>query len=225
MERKYYLFEMKNVCLQVLSIIILILMIFLTGFFYDGLIINIKDFVIMFIFIIPYLFLHEFLHSVAYVLNGADFKNITYGIHLEKGIMCCLCKQNISKRNILISLLCPFVLIGILTYIIGIFLDNSVLIWLSILNISGCSGDLMMFLGLVKLKNFEYSEYDNPMAFGIYTSEDLSKRKLAGLRYIGKTDDLEKNNMKKISVSKVSLICFLIFLILIICLLFMNGYN
>ena len=72
--------------------------------------------------------------------------------------MCCLCKQNISKKNILISLLFPFIFIGVITYVIGVLFNNSVLIWLSILNISGCSGDLMMFLGLLRLKNFEYSE-------------------------------------------------------------------
>lgn len=223
MDKKYYLFEMKNSWLQILAIIILLVMIFLTGLFSSSLIMETKDFIILFILIIPYLLLHEVLHSISYVLNGASFKNITYGIHLEKGIMCCLCKQNISKKNILISLLTPFILIGVITYIIGIYLNNPVLIWLSILNISGCSADLMMFFALVKLKNFEYSEYDNPMAFGIYTSEDLSKYNFLGLKYLGKTDKLKKNDMKKISINKPSLICFLIFLVLIIWLLFLNS--
>ena len=35
-----------------------------------------------------------------------------------------------------------------------------------------------MFFDLLKLKDFEYSEYDNPMAFGLYTNKDLSKTKL-----------------------------------------------
>ena len=70
-----------------------------------------------------------------------------------------------------------------------------------------------MFFDLIKIKNFEYSEYDNPLAFGIYTDEDLSDKKLFGLKYIGSKMDLEKNDFKKLSVSKVSLIFLLMFLI------------
>lgn len=214
MEKKYYLFELDSLWLQSLSIVILVLMLILTGFLYSGVFMD-SDLVWVFVLIIPYLLLHELLHSLAYVLNGADYKNITYGVHLEKGIMCCLCKQNISKRNILISLLFPFIFIGVITYIVGILTDNLVLIWLSIFNISGCSGDLMMFWGLAKIKNFEYSEYDNPMAFGIYTAEDLSKRNLLGLRYIGSAARLDRNDMKKVRISKISIIFILIFLLLV----------
>lgn len=202
---------MKIIPLQVLSIILFLFMVMVTSFFDNVFLID--DFYLVFILLIPYLFLHECLHALSYVLNGADFKNITFGIHLEKGIMCTLCKENISKRNILISLIFPFIFIGVITYILGIYFNNDVLVWLSIFNISGCSGDLMMFFDLIKIKNFEYSEYDNPLAFGIYTDEDLSDKKLFGLKYIGSKVDLEKNDFKKLSVSKVSLIFLLMFLI------------
>ena len=191
-EKKYYIFEMNAIILQVISVIILIVMLILTAYLSNTIIITNQDLKLIFLLIIPYLILHELLHGVAYVINGANFKNITYGAHLEKGILCCLCKQNVSKRNILISLLFPFIIIGVITYIIGILINNTVLIWLSILNISGCSADLIMFLDLLKLKDFEYSEYDNPMAFGLYTSKDLSKTKLFGLKYIGEAKALEK---------------------------------
>lgn len=221
-EKKYYVYEMNGVTLQIISVIFLIIMLFITFFFFNEIIMTDKDFELIFLLIIPYLILHELLHSLAYVINGAKFKNITYGAHLEKGILCCLCKQNISKRNILISLLFPFVIIGVITYIIGILTNNTVLIWLSILNISGCSADLIMFFDLLKLKDFEYLEYDNPMAFGLYTNKDLSKTKLFGLKYIGETKSLEKNNMKKISISKFSIITFIIFIILGIWLIFLT---
>ena len=156
----------------------------------------------------------QIIHSVSYVINGANFKNITYGAHIEKGILCCLCKQNVNKRNILISLLSPFILIGVITYIIGIITKNDILLWLSIINISGCSGDLMMFYSLSKLKNIEYSEYDNPIAFGIYTSEDLSQKKMIGLKYKGTKEKLEIKDLKKITISKISIISFIVLFIL-----------
>ena len=215
-DKKYYIFEMNGVILQVISIIILIVMLILTAYLSNTIIITNQDLKLIFLLIIPYLILHELLHSVAYVINGANFKNITYGAHLEKGILCCLCKQNVSKRNILISLLFPFIIIGVITYIIGILTNNTVLIWLSILNISGCSADLIMFFDLLKLKDFEYSEYDNPMAFGLYTNKDLSKTKLFGLKYIKQTNELEKHNLKKVNISKTSIIIFIIFMVLIL---------
>lgn len=221
-EKKYYVYEMNGVTLQIISVIFLIIMLFITFYFSNEITMTDKDFELIFLLIIPYLILHELLHSLAYVINGAKFKNITYGAHLEKGILCCLCKQNISKRNILISLLFPFVIIGVITYIIGTLTNNIVLIWLSILNISGCSADLIMFFDLLKLKDFEYSEYDNPMAFGLYTNKNLSKTKLFGLKHIGETKSLEKNNMKKISISKFSIITFIIFIILGIWLIFLT---
>ena len=221
-EKKYYIFEMNGIILQVISIIILIIMLILTAYLSNNIIITNQDLKLIFLLIIPYLILHELLHSIAYVINGAKFKNITYGVHLEKGILCCLCKQNVSKRNILISLLFPFIIIGVITYIIGILINSTVLVWLSILNISGCSADLIMFFDLLKLKDFEYSEYDNPVAFGLYTSKNLNKTKLFGLKYIGETKTLEKNNMKKISISKFSIITIIIFIILGIWLIFLT---
>ena len=163
---------------------------------------------------IPYLILHELLHSLAYVNYGADFKNITYGIHLEKGILCCLCKQKISKKNILFSLLYPFIIIGIMTLLIGIIFNNSLLIILSLVNITGCSGDLVMFYHLLKLKDFEFSEYNDPMAFALYTKNDYSKLKLFGLDFVEKTNKIDRSDLRKVVISKPSIIILIIFYVL-----------
>ena len=212
-KKKYYLFEMKGMFLQILSIVILIIMVFLTYLLNHNIRVTDVDLILIFFLMIPYLVFHEILHSLSYVLNGAKFKNITYGVHIEKGVLCCLCKQNISKRNILISLITPFVVIGVVTYIIGMILNNFLLIALSIINISGCSGDLIMFFDFLKLKDFEYSEYDNPMAFGIYTKNDLSNTKLLGLKFIKKEDQLEIKDLRKVSISKFSIIVLIIYLL------------
>lgn len=213
MKKKYYLFKMNSMILNIISIIIFIVMCTITYLIYKE---KIYDMVglsmtISVLLMIPYLLLHELVHSFSYVIHGANFKNITYGIHLDKGIMCCLCKQNITKKNILFSLLYPFVTIGVITYILGIVLNNHILIILSIINISGCSGDLIMFYDLLKINNFEYSEYDDPMAFGLYSSNDLSSLKLIGLEYVGEEQQLEKNDLKKVSINKISIVMLIIF--------------
>ena len=223
-EKKYYLYEMNMTILNVVSIVLFLLMMALTLALYKGGIIHNWNYSvgILLILMIPYFILHEIFHSIAYVLHGASFKNITYGMHLEKGLLCCLCKQNVSKRNILTSLLYPFIFLGVLTYILGICIDSPILIALSVVNISGCSGDLVMFYGLLPIKDFEYCEYDNPTAFGLYSSENLSKKKLFGLNYINTQDKLEINDLKKITVSKTSIIGFTIIILLGLLYTFVN---
>ena len=211
MKKKYYLFEMKTGALNIVSLVLFFGLLVLTGNLLQDQTINLGDLMAKsLLFMIPYFVFHEILHSISYVLHGADFKNITYGAHLEKGVLCCLCKQNVSKRNILTSLLYPFIFIGVITYIIGIVFNIPVLILLSIMNISGCSGDLLMFYSLSRIKNFEYSEYDNPTAFGLFTEEDLSNKKLPGLKYVGTKNELERKDLKKVTISKTSIISFII---------------
>lgn len=214
--KKYNLFEMKMKDINILCIIIVVILLIVTPIILPSYSTSDINFIQLLIFAIPYFILHEIIHSIAYVLCGANFKNVTYGAHLEKGILYCSCKQNITKFNILVSLLAPFIIIGIITYIIGIVISNNLLIFLSIMNIGGSSGDLIMFHSLSRLKNFEFSEYDNPLAFGLYTDEDLSNKKLRGLKYIGRLDTLEKNVTKKITISKASIIFFIIILVLLI---------
>lgn len=217
--KKYYLFEMQPTSLNIISILILFVVVIFTVLLGKFSIIF-DNYGISLILMLPYLVLHEILHSVAYVIHGADFKNITYGAHMEKGILCCLCKQNITKKNILISLVYPLIFIGIFTYVIGILTNCGILIFLSILNISGCSGDIIMFIALSRLENFEFSEYDNPLAFGLYTKEDLSNKKMFGLKYLGTQDELEKKDLKKVRVSKVSYIYFAIMILVgLLCML------
>ena len=221
--RKYYLFKMNTVLLNVFSIILIILVCLIFYLIYGNnslsIIHNNLDAVI--ILYLPYLMFHELLHSLAYVIYGANFKNITYGAHLEKGVLCCLCKQNISKNNILHSLLYPFIFIGILTLILGIIINNSLLVILSLINISGCSGDLIMFYHLRKLNDFEFSEYNNPIAFALYTKKDFSKLKMLGLDFVEVNTSIDRSDLQKIVISKSSIIILVLFYLLMFSTMFL----
>ena len=86
---------------------------------------------------------------------------------------------------------------------------------LSIFNLSGCIGDIVMFIFISRLpKNIKFSEFDDPTSFAILSSEDLSDRKPFGLKYERTVSTLEKNDMKRLRVSKKSII-FMIFLLII----------
>lgn len=221
-QKYYYMFKMNAVLLNVLSIILLIIVGFVFYFIYGNNSIEIfNDNIVLVMFLyVPYLTCHEIVHSISYCIYEADFKNITYGAYLEKSILCCLCKQNISKRNILHSLLAPFIYLGVITLIIGIVFDIPVLVILSLSNIAGCVGDFVMFYDLVKLNNYEFSEYNDPIAFGLYTKEDFSKLKLFGLKYVDKKIKLDRDDLKKIRISNTSIMLFIIFYVFLFLTLF-----
>ena len=69
--------------------------------------------------------MHEIIHGIAFMLfKDVQNKKVTFGAKLESGIFYCMCKQNITKKVILTSLLFPLTIIGIITLIIGMILNN-----------------------------------------------------------------------------------------------------
>lgn len=219
MKKKYYLFKFDFLLVNIFSIVLFIIMYLISYLLFDYNILNsllfdkTNWFLVLFYYLL-YTFLHELLHSIAYILDGAKFKNITFGIMLEKGILYCLCKQNISKKNILVSTMFPLFFIGIVTYIFGIMYDLDMLTLLSIFNIAGCSGDIIMFMFISKLKNIEFSELDDPVYFAIYSSKDVSKIKHFGLKYEGRVDKIKRDDKRKIVISAFSIFLLLFLLII-----------
>ena len=163
------------------------------------------------------MFLHEFVHGLGFSLSkDVEHKNIVYGACLEKGIFYCMCKQMISKKDIIVSLLFPFFLIGIFTFFLGIIINSPILVLLSLFNIVGCVGDLAMFFSFIKLPDFSYVDVDDCTGFYLISKNNLSNYKLFGVDLCesGDSKDLVfSTNFRKITSSKLSLVIF-IFLIL-----------
>ena len=120
-----------NVGCIILLMIMMIISIFIYPSFINDVIENV-NFLFFFVLYFFYMILHEIFHSIAYVIYGSDYKKITYGVCLEKGVLCCLCKQNVDRRNILHSLMFPLFYIGIVTYIISLIFRMPLLFLLSI---------------------------------------------------------------------------------------------
>ena len=220
-KKKYYLFSLNMTILNIFSFFLLFLFIGLAiiidkEFFLDSIIyiFESKRVLMTFILIFGYMILHELLHSLAYYLYGAKYKNIIYGIQLEKGIFYCLCKQNIRRKNILNALFFPLFYIGIMTFILSFILDSSYLLILSIFNISGCAGDIMTFLFISRLdREIEFSEFDDTTSFAIYTDKEINEKKHFGLKYIKSVSEIKRDDLQKIRISKASYIIIVLLLI------------
>ncbi len=175
---------------------------------------------IFFVLLFGWCAIHEIIHGIAYQINGAKSENITFGVALEKGIFYCKCGEFIDKKNIIVSLLSPFVIIGVITLIIGWLINSMLLIGLSIFNISGAAGDLVMFGFFIKQdKDLRFKELGDSTTFCLKTKDDLSKKKFLSVK-LDKivTDDkeIEEEKSKKVTITKASWGFLIFFAILVI---------
>ena len=216
--KKTYVYKMNLLPANILCILMFIGCVILAVLLKVN-VVEFNNWFLLFLFIILYLMLHEFLHGVGYFIGGTKRKNIAYGIELEKGIFYAMAYQKLTKKNILISLQMPFTVIGVITFIIGVIFNIPVLVALSIINLSGAAMDLAMFIFFLRLpKDFTYSESGNPDEFVIISSEDLSKKKSIFLKLIEvkkyKDKDFEFKDIKKFKITRVSIVLIVLFLLL-----------
>lgn len=208
--KKAYTYKMKLVPANILGVIIFVILIVLTYFLNINIMVDGNFFIILLVMIL-YLMLHEVMHGLGYFLGGTKLRNIAYGIKLEQGILYCQSFQEITKKNILLSLQMPFMTIGVITYIIGVIYSLNFLVLLSIINLVGASMDLVMFFYILKLpKNITYSESGEPDEFILISDEDLTKYKSTYFEITNtkkyKKEDYVFKNIKKIIVSNTSFI-------------------
>lgn len=214
--RKIYEYEMDLKVLNLGAIILMIPLMFLH-------ILKFKEFnvsIYFLIYAVLYLMLHEFFHGIGfYILRKVKHKSINYGIELEKGIFYCTCKEEINKLNILVSLMFPCFFLGFVTLIIAFFINNQMLSLLSIMNISGSIGDILMFIMIIRLPNdIKYIDLDLTTGFYLISKEKLPSKSFGfSLKKVKDYNGEVASTNKKITITKVSKIIlsfiFILFLL------------
>lgn len=208
--KKYYLFKFNLIIMFTFAFIIFFLMFFITiiidKYLFLGLYnMSLSRGILIFVFYMIYAVFHEIIHGIFYIVGGANPKKVVFGLVVEKSIFYCLCKQDISIKAAKISTISPFIYIGLLTYIIGIIFRLPILTLLSITNIAGAGGDIIVYTFLSKLnKNSKFSEFDDPTSFAILSNQNLSKSKILGLKYIGTKKRIDRKDFTRIKITKIS---------------------
>lgn len=207
---------MDLLVLNVGAIVIMIPLLFIHLFYFGEFNVNIY----FLIYVVLYLMLHEFFHGIGfYILRKVKHKNINYGIELEKGIFYCTCKEEISKLNILVSLMFPCFFLGFVTLIISFLINNQMLSLLSIMNISGSIGDILMFIMIMKMPNdIKYIDLDLTTGFYLISKEKLPNKSLGfSLKAVKDYNGEVSSTNKKLTITKVSKIIlsyiFILFLL------------
>ena len=217
--KKAYVYKMNLVPANFLGLVVFILLLVLTSALNIDLLSVFNDlpFILILALLILYMLLHELLHGIGYRITGSKSNKIKYGVELEKGILYTLVLEEVPKKNILVSLQMPFVIIGIITYILGYILNIPLLILLSIFNLMGASMDLVMFIYISKIKDVHYAETKASNEFILISKEDLTKKKslffrITEVKNYKKYDYIIKLENKN-TITKASIIFTIIYLI------------
>ena len=208
--RKFYKYRLDLITLNIVATLLLIIAIIpcldsVVNYLMNG---SLKLYVILMLAYLLWIILHEILHGIGHLLCGSKFSDLSFGADLVKGILFCLIRKEISKKQILISLLFPCPL----------------LIILSAANISGAAGDLIMFFDFIKLDNdITYIEPSSGTTFYLM-SNNLKNKKLFGLKFEEEGEynsSMFNNSTKKIDITKSSYIIFSLIIIISILILFL----
>lgn len=221
--KTYYTYTLNMTILNILAIILFIIVgsiVYLIEFneIYTINLSMSNFFLLMFIWLI----IHELLHGIGFLLfKEVKLKNITLGMFLEKGVFYCMCKQNIGKKVILTSLLFPITIIGFITLIIGMIINNYELVFLSILNIVSSIGDIVMIIYFLKCpKDIIYLDLDDCTSFTVISNKSLDNIKVPGIilskKGIYDPTLMYSKDKRRIIISKLSYLLLIIIFILII---------
>ena len=217
--RKYYKYTMNITWANILAIIIMIVTIIpvtkYINYFFEN---DLKNLVLLCLLYIIWMFLHEALHGLAHILCGVKPKELSYGAKLEKSVLFCLVRREVSKKDILISLIFPFFFIGVVTYIVALIIDSPMLALLSVFNMSGASMDLIMFYHFSKMKNdITYIEPGDGTSFYLMSNNPV--KKLFGLKLVEegeyKKDMFKDIKYKSFDISKTSLIILIVYIVMV----------
>ena len=225
----YYTYGLDMVFLNILSLVIFgvvwVLVVFISGgdYLWNG-----NQAAYLLLAMIFWLGLHEVLHGIGFaIFPEVVKKNIVFGIALEKGVFYCMCKQKISRKVILTSLLFPVTFIGIVTLIWGMIVHSYYLVMLSILNIAGAVGDLVMIWYFLRVdKDIIYLDLDDSTSFTVLSDKDLSCYHTCGIKLLESGvyhEDMKAHDMRKVVVSKQSFIILGLIVVLSFIMILIGG--
>ena len=129
---------------------------------------------IVFVSFIPLAVIHELIHGFFWS-KGAEngMKDIQYGFIKEQLTPYCTCLCPLSKKTYIIGSLMPMTILGIILGIVSIFVGQLLLLIISLLQIMGGAGDILITSMLLryKTKGKDVVLLDHPTDCGLVAFE------------------------------------------------------
>lgn len=120
--------------------------------------IGIKDFIFNLIITIPAIIFsiltHEFLHFlIISTIGKVKIKFIKFGFKISQGIPYIYCNKPINAFTYKLSLLAPFISLGLIPLTYSFYSGNSWFLIYSVIFITGSSADLLIFYKILRVRN------------------------------------------------------------------------
>ena len=150
-------------------VVIYILLYFLLGnkFVFD----DIADHLLLFFLLaLVSLFIHEGLHGITHAIFARNhFKDIDFGVIIKKLTPYCTCCSYEKKYQYILAAGMPFIILGVVFGTITLFLNSTLLFFLTTVNFMGTSGDLLVIILVLrnKSKKKDVLYYDHPTDVGV----------------------------------------------------------
>lgn len=137
---------------------------------------------------------HECIHALAFLISGAPVNSIKFGAIPKKMMIYCTTNKPMSIWRYKFSLLSPFIILGLLPFVVSTILLKWEYVLLFSTMISGCAGDLMMFWAISKKKQAKLV-LDHPSAPAFYLLYDESS---LPEDFVEVTEEMEINLIKNL---------------------------
>lgn len=141
---------------MILTIVLIVLLVGLNALIHQRFTgeFNLLNFFYFFAAYILLIILHEAFHLIGFMLfGGVSYKELDYGINLKLGVAYATTKKPLTNAAMKKALLLPFWTTGIVPTIIGLTLDNLLIVIVGALLIAGAQGDFYMYRELRKYPN------------------------------------------------------------------------
>lgn len=128
---------------------------------------TIWTFVILIVSYAAYLFVHELILGLVYILpGGVSLKDLLFGVSLKQGNVYCISKAPIRLRRVRVSLLIPFIIVFLPLAVLGVYFGNIVLVMGAALAITLSSTDFVFMHRIRKHSGSLYLLQDRPDSDG-----------------------------------------------------------
>ena len=218
--RKYYKYELNMSIMNILSVVLFVgflAIISINGYDITENI-NYSFYIIGIIF---YLIFHEVLHGLGYSFFAKDKKNIKFGIALEKGVLYAACQEPLNKKQILISLMLPTLLLSVIALPVGLIFNLNWLVIFSIINLGGSIADILMMILVIRApKDVAYLDYNTDIGVYLISECDMSNLKSFGFILTDQGQENKKEidkSIKRFYISKYS--CIILAIVFLICII------
>ena len=144
-------------------------------------------------------------------------KNSSFVFRIEKGDTYSRCSKQIYKNRALLTLIIPFIILGILPIIGGLIFKNLYVLLVGVINVMFNVRDVIMFIMILSLntKVLKYEDDINKDKVVLELRKDFSNYKNVLIKKVTKLEDYD-NDDSLFVISKWSVLIIILFIIFIL---------